>query len=343
MQFGNEQGTSTAKMAHLNASFPMLAPANIKLSTLKPIEFILPNTILSLTQWRTQMTGSDQEITVSMEHLYLILKYILNYIYKAGFPSSIISSDMFDRPVEFVNENKFEVMCRICFLKNLLLIMVSIQIIDYYGFPLIIALSLLLVAFFVPIFWLLCCCFCSTKSKPAKRSHRSKYSRPSNHHRSGGGGGEGTSSQHSSRSRRAVSKHRSSSSLRHKMEGPCDFCLRPLFLIVLLTVMVFCFMFIVCSFVTNDMVYNGIYRLPKAANNTLADFEIYLNNTQYELDILFKTNFAQLEAQILSNLNMSGTIVKNKLAVISEAISIDNLTQIVSSMYSSQLCFGLSN
>lgn len=102
-------------------------------------------------------------------------------------------------------------------------------------------------------------------------------------------------------------------------------------------------MFIVCSFVTNDMVYNGIYRLPKAANNTLADFEIYLNNTQYELDILFKTNFAQLEAQILSNLNMSGTIVKNKLAVISEAISIDNLTQIVSSMYSSQLCFGLSN
>lgn len=193
----------------------------------------------------------------------------------------------------------------------------------------IITLSLLLAAFFVPIFWILCCCFCSTKNKPVKRSHRSKYSRPSNNRSTGV---EGTNSQHSSRSRRTASKHRSS--LRHKMEGPCDFCLRPMFLIILLTILVFCFLFIVCSYVTNDMVYDGVYRLPKAANNTLADFEIYLNNTQYELDILFKTNFAQLEAQILNNLNMSGTIVKNKLAVISEAISIDNLTQIVSSMYS---------
>lgn len=82
---------------------------------------------------------------------------------------------------------------------------------------------------------------------------------------------------------------------------------------------------------TNDSVFNGVNQLPKAANRSLSDFELYLNNTQYELDILFKTNFAQLESQLKQNLNKSGDIVKNRLAVISEAISINNLTQIVSS------------
>ena len=78
--------------------------------------------------------------------------------------------------------------------------------------------------------------------------------------------------------------------------------------------------------------FTGVNQLPKAANSSLSDLEIYLNNTQYELDILFKTNFAQLESQLNQNLNKSGDIVKNRLAIISDAISINNLTQIVSSM-----------
>ena len=93
---------------------------------------------------------------------------------------------------------------------------------------------------------------------------------------------------------------------------------------------------------TNDSVFNGVNHLPKAANSSLSDFEIYLNNTQYELDILFKTNFAQLESQLKQNLNKSGDIVRNRLAVISEAISINNLTQIVSSK-KKKLCLDFLN
>src|SRR5699024_11079937 len=58
-----------------------------------------------------------------------------------------------------------------------------------------------------------------------------------------------------------------------------------------------------------------------------------LNNTEYELHILLKTNSAQVESQLKQNLNRSGDIVKNRLAVISDAISIHNLTQIVSNLH----------
>lgn len=100
---------------------------------------------------------------------------------------------------------------------------------------------------------------------------------------------------------------------------------------MVLVLLVAIFLLIICSFVTNDFVRNGVHKLPGSTNNSLADVEIYLNNTQYELDILFKTNFAQLESQLKRSLNMSGNIVKTRLAVISEAISIDNLTTIVTS------------
>lgn len=179
--------------------------------------------------------------------------------------------------------------------------------------------ALLFLAIFVPIIWILSWCFCCTTNS-AKRSRYNYQSGNENLLRN----------RHSEIHR----KHRS-----YEVEKPCDCCIRPIFSLMLLSCLVLCFIFIVCSFVTNDFVHDGIQNLPKDANNSLADFEIYLNNTQYELDILFKTNFAQLESQIHKNLNISGEIVKNKIAIISEASSVDNLTQIVSSKFAIILKF----
>ena len=90
--------------------------------------------------------------------------------------------------------------------------------------------------------------------------------------------------------------------------------------------------FVFFSYVTNESIHQGVQTLPQSTNGSFSDIEIYLNNTQYELDVLFKTNYAQLEQQVRKSLNKSGDIVNNRLAIISEAISINNLTQIVSNL-----------
>ncbi len=82
------------------------------LSGLQPIEFILPNAILSLTEWSTRPEGADgaaSELTFSMEHLYLLINYALGRLFKPGFPSAVISRDVFHKPVEVLDENKLEV------------------------------------------------------------------------------------------------------------------------------------------------------------------------------------------------------------------------------------------
>lgn len=76
---------------------------------LKPIEFLLPNAVLAITEWRSQPPRND-EFNFSMEHLYLVINHVLNYLLpKDGVPESFITKDLFDRPVELVNENKLEV------------------------------------------------------------------------------------------------------------------------------------------------------------------------------------------------------------------------------------------
>ncbi|KAH9416445.1 Prominin [Dermatophagoides pteronyssinus] len=289
----------------------------IKMNTLKPIEFIMPNPILLLTEWRTQNLN-DHEIAFSMEHLYLLINWLLNYIFPYGFPDSIITDDFVQRPAEVIEENKLE-------------------IIDHYGLVFILFISLFLIAIFVPIIWLMIWCFCCTQSSNNQNNNKQR-SRISNYNQSIPGNENllrhGRHTNHSSSSSSRCRNDQRSSSNRHhyKVEGSCDCCVRPIFSILLLFLLVFAFLFIICSFVTNDFVHDGIRQLPKAANNSLVDFEIYLNNTQYELDILFKTNFAQLEQQIRKNLEISGEIVKNELAIISKASSVDNLTQIVTNL-----------
>lgn len=86
----------------------LINSTHIKMNTLKPIEFIMPNPILSLTEWRTQNLD-NHEIAFSMEHLYLLINLILNQIFRFGFPDSIITDDFVQRPAEVIEENKLEV------------------------------------------------------------------------------------------------------------------------------------------------------------------------------------------------------------------------------------------
>jgi len=59
------------------------------------------------------------------------------------------------------------------------------------------------------------------------------------------------------------------------------------------------------------------------------EIHTYLNNTEYEIDNLFRVNYNQLETEINARLDSSGTIIKHKLAIKSEAIAMVNLTDIV--------------
>ncbi|UXI17189.1 Ca2+ sensor protein [Sarcoptes scabiei] len=294
------------------------------MNTLKPIDFIIPNPILFLTEWKTQEIA-ENEFVFSMEHLYLLINWILQYLYKPGYPECLINEDFLHKPYEIIDDNKLE-------------------IIDHFALVLTVALSFLFIAFFIPIFWVLSWCFCcrnQSKRSTTKRSHSSNYHYPSSSASSSSSHHLRPQSSHQSYSgnenllqNRSTSSHHHRTRRRHRyeVEKSCDFCIRPILSFVLLSLLVFSFLFIVCSFVTNNFVHEGVKDLPKAVNNSLADFEIYLNNTQYELNILFKTNFAQLESQIQKNLNTSGDIVKNKLEIISQASSIDNLTMIVSNL-----------
>lgn len=143
-----------------------------------------------------------------------------------------------------------------------------------------------------------------------------------NHRRTGSGGGSGAISSNSANRARSVPP-----SLRY--ESACHPCLRKLFSSNLFMVLLFISFFTVCTFVTNEYVNNGVRQLPKALNQSVDELQIYLNNTNHEVDNLFRFNYNQLENEITLRLDTSGTIIKHKIAVASEAIALINLTEIV--------------
>lgn len=85
---------------------------NTTMKTLKPIDFVLPNSFLSLTVWNTR-APVEQEFVFSMEHLYLLINLVLDYFFKPGIPSSILTEELIDKPHVVLEDNKFEV----CLLK----------------------------------------------------------------------------------------------------------------------------------------------------------------------------------------------------------------------------------
>lgn len=89
--------------------------------------------------------------------------------------------------------------------------------------------------------------------------------------------------------------------------------------------------FVICAFVTNEYIRNGLHELPKTLNQSLDDVQLYLNNTQFEVNTLLRTNFGQLEQELDESLDKSGLIVKNRLALVSQAVALENLTEIVTS------------
>lgn len=143
-----------------------------------------------------------------------------------------------------------------------------------------------------------------------------------NHRRTGSGSASGAISSGLSHRSRSVPP-----SLRY--ESACHPCLRKFFSSNLFMVLLLIAFFAVCAFVTNEYVNNGVRQLPKAMNQSVDELQIYLNSTDHEVDNLFRFNYNQLENEINSRLDTSGSIIRHKLAVASEAIALVNLTEIV--------------
>jgi len=89
--------------------------------------------------------------------------------------------------------------------------------------------------------------------------------------------------------------------------------------------------FVICAFVTNEYLRSGLRELPKTVNQSMDDVMLYLNNTEREVKILLRTNFDQVERELQSSLERSGSILKQRLLEVSKADSLDNLIEIVSS------------
>ena len=119
----------------------------------------------------------------------------------------------------------------------------------------------------------------------------------------------------------------------YRVEKGCDSCCKSLFNVIHFFLLLFISFFVICAFVTNESVRDGLHKFPKTLNRSLDDVSLYLNNTQHEIDTLLITNFGQVEAEINSSLDSAGVIIKNRFARVSQADSLDTLTRIVMSKW----------
>ncbi|KAK6623813.1 hypothetical protein RUM44_010669 [Polyplax serrata] len=117
-----------------------------------------------------------------------------------------------------------------------------------------------------------------------------------------------------------------------KHEKQHDSCKRTTLAIFLCGVCVIILFGVVCAFVTNEHMKEGIEELPKNMTTNLKDVELYLDNTEIETNHLLKTNFNELKVHWNIQIKDAGEIVKNQLAVVSHAVALTNLTNIVSGM-----------
>ena len=88
----------------------------------------------------------------------------------------------------------------------------------------------------------------------------------------------------------------------------------------------------VSAFVTNHYTYTGWNGLSKKVDSSLEDAGGYFQHTGESIEVLLVTNFAEMEEVVGEILDDSGPILKKKLADITEAIAIDDLTSIVSGL-----------
>jgi len=88
----------------------------------------------------------------------------------------------------------------------------------------------------------------------------------------------------------------------------------------------------VCAFVTNQYQYDGWADLSERVDNSLEDTGMYFEHTESSVKTLLVTNFQELEEVLGNVLDESGPILKTSLAKVTQAMAIDNLTNIVSGL-----------
>ena len=271
----------------------------------KPINFSSPQQELAQTRW-----WYDGPIAFSargMDHLYLLNSWLLALIQPPGLPEEIIKDQLFTDPVPLIKENRTKLLAH------------------FWGLILTATIALCL-AVVVPLFgFMICCCWCSDTSGKGTKSTVTSGN-PGYHTSTSGGAGTRVKS---SSKRRTRSR---SGSRRYSVEGTCDSPCRSFFSVVHFCLLLLISFFVISAFVTNEYIRNGLTEMPRTLNQSLDDVQLYLNNTQYEVNTLLRTNFGQLEAALSNSLDKSGSIVKDRLARVSEAIALDNLTEIVTKL-----------
>ena len=88
----------------------------------------------------------------------------------------------------------------------------------------------------------------------------------------------------------------------------------------------------VSAFVCNQYTYAGWSEVTTRLDSSLEDTGEYIQHAGDSIETLLVTNFAEMEEDIGQILDDSGPILKKKLADITEAIAIDDLTNIVSGL-----------
>ncbi|XP_042212646.1 prominin-1-like isoform X6 [Homarus americanus] len=92
---------------------------------------------------------------------------------------------------------------------------------------------------------------------------------------------------------------------------------------------------LVCSFVSNARMEEGIQGLPKDWSLAVHDTKLFLNNTDSEVQNLLVSNYRELQNVLFNKLDTfagSGELVKSELARVTKAVAIDNLTAIATSL-----------
>jgi len=262
----------------------------------KEINFISPSQELAQSRWWYE--GPLSFSAKGMDHLYLLNSLLMDWIQPPGLPDEIVKEELLNDPLPMLNENRNRLLSH------------------FWGMILACTIGVSL-AVVVPLLgFMLCCCICDTSS--AKKNSRN--TRAKGRHDSP----TSTSLTGLGRSAAATKKRK-----KYRVESGCDSCCRSFFGVIHFVLILLITFFVICAFVTNEYVRNGLHDMPKTINQSLDDVHLYLNNTQFEVNTLLRTNYGQLEQELFDSLDRSGIIVKNRLALVSQAIALDNLTEIV--------------
>ncbi|XP_043279042.1 prominin-like protein isoform X2 [Venturia canescens] len=111
-----------------------------------------------------------------------------------------------------------------------------------------------------------------------------------------------------------------------------DHCRKVMLSVLLIGVATIILFGVVCAFVTNEYMQEGIEEFPDQTRTNLEDLELYMTITKLEINNLLRTNYAELETTLNNILQASGKIVTEELAIYSHAESLTNLNDIVSGL-----------